>query len=144
MKKIKALMYAMLGIMMSVSTFRQGSYWMTAGIAFFAACAIAVTLNSIGRLEITWDELGVTLKKSPKPRQLLLWSEMQKLKVDHLGYHIKTKQANFRISQERMPKELLQLIRRHIRKNQPPQASPLTLKRGQVGLVGVQRSTKSR
>ena len=122
MKKIKALMYAMLGIMMSVSTFRQGSYWMAAGIAFFAACAIAVTLSSIGRLEITWDEVGVTLKKSPKPRQLLRWSEIQKLKVDHLGYHIKTKQANFRISKERMPKELLLEIRKSIRHNQRPTA----------------------
>jgi hypothetical protein len=118
MKQVKALMYAMLGIMMSVSTFQQGSYWMCAGIAFFSACAIAVTLSSIGRMEITWDEAGVTLKKSPKPRQLLRWSEMQKLKVDHLGYHIKTSHANFRISKERMPKELLQQIRRHIRHNQ--------------------------
>ena len=111
-------MYALLGIMMSISSFRQGSYWMCAGIALFSAGAIAVTLSSIGRLQISWDESGVTLKKSPKPAQRLPWSDLQKLKVDHLGYHIKTKRANFRISKERMPKQLLQQIRQHIRNNQ--------------------------
>ena len=90
---------------------------MAAGIAFFAACAIAVTLTSIGRLQITWDELGVTLTKRPKPPILLLWSDMQKLKVDHLGYHIKTRKTNFRISKDKMPKELLKKIRASIREN---------------------------
>ena len=117
MKKIKALMYAMLGLMMSISTFRQGSYWMTVGIAFFAACAIAVTLHSIGRLQISWDEIGVTLRKNPKPPILLQWSDMQKLKVDHLGYHIQTRQTNFRISKDKMPKELLKKVRASIRQN---------------------------
>ena len=45
MKKIKALIYAALGIMMSVSAVRQQNYLMAAGIAFFVACAIGVTLN---------------------------------------------------------------------------------------------------
>jgi hypothetical protein len=117
MKKIKALIYAVLGIMMSLSAFRQENYLMAAGIAFFVACAIAITLTSIGRLQITWDELGVTLSKRPKPPILLQWTDMQKLKVDHLGYHIKTRQTNFRISKDRMPKELLKKIRASIRNN---------------------------
>jgi hypothetical protein len=117
MKKIKALIYAALGIMMSVSAVRQQNYLMAAGIAFFVACAIGVTLNSIGRLQITWDEIGVTLSKKPKPPILLQWSDMQKLKVDHLGYHIQTRRTNFRISKDKMPKELLKKIRASIRKN---------------------------
>jgi hypothetical protein len=117
MKKIKALIYAALGIMMSVSAVRQQNYLMAAGIAFFVACAIGVTLNSIGRLQITWDEIGVTLRKKPKPPILLQWSDMQKLKVDHLGYHIQTRRTNFRISKDKMPKELLKKIRASIRKN---------------------------
>lgn len=117
MKKIKALIYAALGIMMSWSAFRQGNTLMAIGIAFFVACAIAITLTSIGRLQITWDELGVTLSKKPKPPILLQWSDMQKLKVDHLGYHIKTRQTNFRISKDKMPKELLKKIRASIREN---------------------------
>lgn len=117
MKKIKALIYAALGIMMSLSAVRQENYLMAAGIVFFVVCAIAVTLTSIGRLQITWDELGVTLTKKPKPPILLQWSDMQKLKVDHLGYHIKTRGTNFRISKDKMPKELLKKIRASIREN---------------------------
>lgn len=117
MKKIKALIYATLGAMMSISAVRQQNYLMAAGIVFFVACAIAVTLNSIGRLQITWDEIGVTLRKKPKPPILLQWSDMQKLKVDHLGYHIQTRQTNFRISKDKMPKELLKKVRASIRQN---------------------------
>ena len=122
MKKIKALIYAALGVMMSLSAYRQEHYWMAAGIAFFVACAIAITLTSIGRLQITWDELGVTISKKPKPPILLQWSDMQKLKVDHLGYHVKTRQTNFRISKDKMPKELLKKIRASIRENKAPSA----------------------
>ncbi len=117
MKKIKALIYAALGMMMRMSAVRQENYFMAVGIVFFVVCAIAVTLSSIGRLQITWDELGVTLSKKPKPPILLEWSDMQKIKVDHLGYHIQTKQTNFRISKERMPKELLKKIRVSIKAN---------------------------
>ncbi len=117
MKKIKALIYAALGVMMSISAVRQQNYLMAAGIVFFVACAIGVTLNSIGRLQITWDEIGVTLRKTPKPPILLQWSDMQKLKVDHLGYHIQTRQTNFRISKDKMPKELLKKVRASIREN---------------------------
>ena len=120
MKKIKALIYAALGIMMSVSAVRQENYFMAVGIVFFVACAIAVTLSSIGKLQITWDELGVTLSKKPRPPILLKWSDMQKIKVDHLGYHIQTRQTNFRIGKERMPKELLIQIRASIKKNKSP------------------------
>ncbi|KRP36087.1 MAG: hypothetical protein ABS34_08950 [Opitutaceae bacterium BACL24 MAG-120322-bin51] len=117
MKQIKALIYAALGIMMSISAVRQQNYLMAAGIVFFVVCAIGVTLNSIGRLQITWDEIGVTLLKKPKPPILLKWSDMQKLKVDHLGYHIQTRQTNFRISKDKMPKELLKKVRASIREN---------------------------
>jgi len=117
MKKIKALIYAALGIMMSLSAFRQENHLMTAGIAFFTICAIAVTLNSIGRLQISWDAIGVTLRKTPKPPILLQWSDMRKLKVDHLGYYIQTRQTNFRISKDKMPKELLKKVRASIREN---------------------------
>ena len=117
MKKIKALIYAALGFMMSLSAFRQENYLMAAGILFFVGCAIAITLNSIGRLQITWDELGVAISKKPKPPILLQWSDMQKLKVDHLGYHVQTRQTNFRISKDKMPKELLKKIRSSIREN---------------------------
>ena len=117
MKQIKALIYAALGIMMSISAVRQQNYLMAAGIVFFVACAIGVTLNTIGRLQITWDEIGVTLRKTPKPPILLQWSDMQKLKVDHLGYHIQTRQTNFRISKDKMPKELLKKVRASIREN---------------------------
>ena len=90
---------------------------MAVGIAFFVLCAISITLLSIGQMKITWDEIGITLTKRPKPATLLKWSDIQKLKVDHLGYHIKTRQTGFRVSKNNMPKELLQKIRTSIREN---------------------------
>ena len=117
MKKIKALIYSALGMMMCISAIRQENYLMAAGIGFFVACAIAITLTSIGRLQITWDELGVTLSKKPKPPVLLQCADMQKLKVDHLCYHIQTRQTNFRISNDKIPRELLKKIRNSIRAN---------------------------
>ena len=117
MKKAKALIYFVLGVMMCWFTVRQGNYLMAVGIAFFVLCAIAITLASIGQLEITWDDVGITLTKRPKPSTFIEWSDIQKMNVDHLGYHIKTAQTGFRISRHNMPKELLQKIRIHIREN---------------------------
>ena len=123
MKEAKALIYFVLGLMMCWSALRQGNYWMAVGIAFFVLCAISITLMSIGQTKITWDELGITLKKRPKPAVLLNWSDIQTLKVDHLGYHIKTNQTGFRVSKNNMPKELLQKIRASIRENSQTKAS---------------------
>jgi hypothetical protein len=117
MKKAKSLIYAFMGVLMCWSAIQQGHYLMATGIAFFVICAIAITLLSIGRLEITWDEVGITLRKRPRPSTFINWSDIRKLTVDHLGYHIKTPQTGFRISKHNMPKELLQKIRSSIREN---------------------------
>lgn len=93
------------------------NYWLAAGIGFFVACAIAVTLASFGSLQITWDEQGVTIKRNPKPPKFLAWSEMRKMKVDHMGYHVTGSHSSFRIRRENMPKELLLKIRESIREH---------------------------
>lgn len=117
MKKAKALIYAFMGILMCWSSIQREHYLFAAGIAFFVICAITITLLSIGRMEITWDDVGVTLTKRPKPATFINWSDIQQMKVDHLGYHVKTQTAGFRISRHNMPKELLQKIRASIRRN---------------------------
>lgn len=117
MKKAKALIYAFMGILMCWSALQRSHYLLAAGIVFFVASAIAITLLSIGQLEINWDDVGITLKKRPKPPTFINWSELRQLKVDHLGYHIKTPQTGFRISRHKMPKELLHKIRSSIREN---------------------------
>ena len=117
MKKVKALIYAFMGVLMCWSAIQRDHYLLTAGIVFFVACAIMITLFSIGRLEITWDDAGITLRKRPKPSTFIQWTDIKKLSVDHLGYNIKTPQTGFRISKHNMPKELLQKIRGSIRKN---------------------------
>lgn len=117
MKKAKALIYALMGILMCWSALQRGHYLLAAGIVFFVVCAIAITLLSIGRLEIAWDAIGITLRKRPKSPTFINWSDIQQLKVDHLGYHIKTPTTGFRISRHNMPKELLQKIRSSIREN---------------------------
>ncbi len=117
MKRSKALIYAFMGVLMCWSALQRSHYLLAAGIAFFVICAIAITLLSIGQLEITWDDVGITLKKRPKPPTFINWSDLRQLKVDHLGYHIKTPKTGFRISSHKMPKELLHKIRSSIREN---------------------------
>lgn len=117
MKKVKALIYAFMGVLMCWSAIQREHYFLAAGIIFFVAGAIAITLLSIGRLEITWDDVGITLRKRPKPSTFIHWSDIRHMKVDHLGYHVKTPTTGFRISKHNMPKELLQKVRENIKEN---------------------------
>ena len=120
MKKAKALIYAFMGALMCWSALQRDHYLLAVGIALFVTGAIVITLYSIGRLEIAWDERGVTLKRWPKAPTFVRWSDLHKLSVDHLGYHIRAKKTGFRISRHNMPKELLQKIRSSIRENREP------------------------
>lgn len=88
---------------------------MAIGIGFFALCAIAITLADFGRTKISWDDSGITLRRAMKPERFIRWSDLQKLRMDHLGYHVKSRGGNFRISKNKMPKDLLAEIRRNIR-----------------------------
>ncbi len=117
MKQVKALIYAFMGVLMCWSAIQRGHYFLAAGIILFVAGAIAITLLSIGRLEISWDDVGITLTKRPKPSTFIKWSDIRQMKVDHLGYHVKTSTAGFRISKHNMPKELLQKIRYSMKEN---------------------------
>jgi len=117
MKKVKALIYAFMGALMCWSALQRGHYLLAFGIVVFVGGAIAITLLSIGRLEITWDDVGITVTKRPKPPLFIKWSDIRQMKVDHLGYHVKTQKTGFRISKHNMPKELLQKIRNSIREN---------------------------
>lgn len=115
MRIARALTYAALGVLLVLINLKTNNPRMAAGIAFFVTCAIAITLANVGRTQITWDNTGVTVKRSPKPEKLIRWADMHKLKVDHLGYHILAKNGRFRISKDKMPPELLSEIRKHIR-----------------------------
>ena len=118
MKKIKALIYAFMGALMCWSALQRGHYVLAVGIALFVAGAIVITLLSIGRLEITWDDVGITVTKRPKPAIFIKWSDIRQMKVDHLGYHVKTPTTGFRVSKHNMPKELLQRIRNSMRNSE--------------------------
>jgi len=117
MRKIKANIYAVLGLTMCWASLRQGNYGIAAGVAVFVALAIWVTLASLGQTEIVWDEQGITVTKKPKPPKHLAWEDIRKLKVDHLGYQVFGRTADFRIRRETMPAELLAKIRQSIRQN---------------------------
>ena len=119
MKLARALIYAALGTLLVMINLKSGNTRMAGGIAFFVLCAIAITLANLGRTEISWDARGVTLKRSPKAPKFIRWSDMRKLKVDHLGYHVLARTGRFRISKENMPHELLAEIRKSIRSQEP-------------------------
>ena len=94
---------------------KTGNDRMAYGIGFFALCAITITLTDFGRTKISWNDSGITVQRAMKPERFIRWRDLQKLRVDHLGYHIKSRSGNFRIRKNRMPKDLLTEIRRHIR-----------------------------
>lgn len=118
MKIARALIYAALGALLVLINLKSGNTSMAAAIAFFVLCAIAITLVNLGRTEISWDTKGVTVRRIPKPPKFIRWSDMRKLKVDHLGYHVLARNGRFRISKEKMPPELLAEIRKSIRKRE--------------------------
>jgi len=115
MRIARALIYAALGGLLVLINVRSGNTQMAIGIAFFVCCAIAITLANVGKTQISWDDKGVTVKRIPKPPRFIRWSDMRKLKVDHLGYHVLARNGHFRISKEKMPPELLAEIRKAIR-----------------------------
>ncbi len=100
---------------MVIINLKTGNERMAYGIGFFALCAITITLTDFGRTKISWDPSGITVKRAMKPERFIRWADLQKLRVDHLGYHVKSRSGNFRISKNKMPKDLLAEIRRNIR-----------------------------
>ena len=115
MKLARALIYAALGGLMVLMNLKNGNDRMAYGIGFFALCAIIVALTDFGRTRISWDNSGITIKRAMKPERFIGWSELQKLRADHMGYHVKSRKGNFRISKNKMPKDLLAEIRRNTR-----------------------------
>lgn len=115
MKLARALIYAALGGLMLIINLKVGNHTMAYGIGFFALCAITITLTDFGRTKISWNDSGISIKRAMKPERFVRWCDLQKLRVDHLGYHVKSRSANFRISKNNMPQELLAEIRRNIR-----------------------------
>ncbi|MEN8661175.1 MAG: hypothetical protein ACN4GF_01655 [Lentimonas sp.] len=115
MRYIKAFVYALMGFIMCWNTFQKGHYVLTIPIALFTLCAIAITLASIGTRQITWDESGITIRKFPAAPRHIPWSSLEKMRVDHLGYHVRTRNSTFKISTKNMPESLLEQIRSSIK-----------------------------
>ena len=117
MRKIKALIYALLGGMIAWAYWQRGDAGWAIFISLFTLVIMALTLSSIGRLKISWDENGITLAAFPKKPRLLLWQDLEKLSLDHLGYHVRARNGRFKIRKNLMPDELLRRIKENIRIN---------------------------
>jgi len=117
MRKIKALIYALLGGMIAWGYWQRGDEGWAIFISLFALVIMALTLSSIGRLKISWDEKGITLAAFPKKPRLLLWQDLEKVSLDHLGYHVQARSGQFKIRKNVMPDELLRRIKENIRIN---------------------------
>jgi hypothetical protein len=114
MRKIKALIYALLGGMIAWGYWQRGDSGWAIFISLFTLVIIALTLSSIGRLKISWDEAGISLAAFPKKPRLLLWKDIEKLSLDHLGYHVRARNGQFKIRKNVMPDELLRRIKENI------------------------------
>ena len=116
MRKIKALIYALLGGMIAWGYWQRGDDKWAVFISLFTLVIVALTL-SIGRLKISWGEEGITLAAFPKKPRLLPWKEIEKVSLDHLGYHVQAKNEQFKIRKNLMPDDLLNRIKENIRLN---------------------------
>ena len=87
-------------------------------VGAFTLAMVALTLSTVGRLRISWDKEGIALSAFPKKPKQIRWEELEKVSLDHLGYHIKASSGHFKISKKVMPDDLLKRIKENIRKNQ--------------------------
>ena len=123
MRKIKALIYAILGGMIAWGYWQRGDESWAILISLFTLVVMALTLSSIGRLKISWDEEGITLAAFPKKPRLLLWQDLEKISLDHLGYHVQAGNGQFKVRKNVMPDDLLYRIKENIRLNTKMQAN---------------------
>jgi hypothetical protein len=117
MRKIKALIYALLGGMVAWGYLQRGSLGIAAAVMLFSLAMVALTLSTIGRVKISWDKHGITLSTFPKKPTFIRWSDLEKVRLDHLGYHVQASNGRFKIRQKAMPQDLLQRIKENIRIN---------------------------
>ena len=117
MRKIKALIYAILGGMIAWRYWQRENAEWAIFTSLITLVIIALTLSSIGRLKISWNDEGITLAAFPKKPRLLSWQDIEKVSLDHLGYHVKARNGQFKIRKNVMPDELLQRIKENIRIN---------------------------
>ena len=117
MRKIKALIYVLLGGMIAWGYWQRGDEGWAIFISLFTLVIMALTLSLIGRLKISWDKEGISLAAFPKKPRLLLWQDLEKVSLDHLGYHVRARNGRFKIRKNVMPDELLHTIKENIRIN---------------------------
>ena len=118
MRKIKALIYTLLGGMIVWGYIQRGNEKMAALVSIFSVLSIALTLSPFGRMRISWNDIGITLRVFPKKPKNILWTDLEKITLDHLGYHIIARTGRFKIRRVIMPNELLLKIKESIKKNQ--------------------------
>ena len=118
MRKIKAFIYILLGGMIAWGYLQRGNEKMAALVSIFSVLSIALTLSPIGRMRISWNDTVITLKVFPKKPKKILWTDLEKITLDHLGYHIIARTGRFKIRRVIMPNELLLKIKESIKKNQ--------------------------
>ena len=116
-RKVKATIYGTLGAMLAWSWVQQGHYGLALTITLFTATAVGLTLSAFGKTRIDWDDSGITVRSAPAKPKHHPWSSIEKLKVDHLGYHILTRHGRVRISRRNMPDSLRDRVRSAIREN---------------------------
>ena len=97
---------------------QRGNEKMAALVSIFSVLSITLTLSPIGRMRISWNDKVITLNVFPKKPKKILWTDLEKITLDHLGYHIIARTGRFKISRVNMPNELLLKIKESIKKNQ--------------------------
>lgn len=117
MRRIKALIYALLGGMVAWGYWQRDSFGLAIFIALFTLMIMTLTLSSIGRIKISWNDEGIILAAFPKKPKHIRWEDLEKVTLDHLGYHVEASSGRFKIRKKVMPENLLRRIKENIRIN---------------------------
>jgi hypothetical protein len=118
MRKIKALIYAILGGMVGWAYWQRGDTGLAVFIVLFTVGIIALMFSSLGKMRLSWDKEGISLTAFPRKPKLIHWEDLEKVSSDHLGYHVQATSGRFKIRKATMPENLLKRIKENIRLNQ--------------------------
>jgi hypothetical protein len=117
MRQAKAIIYLLLGGMVAWGYGQRGELGFSLFVGLFTLLMVGLTLSSIGRLRIRWDDQGVILSAFPRKPRVIPWGSVERVSLDHLGYHIRAREGRFTIRKRSMPEDLLRRLRAAAKQN---------------------------
>lgn len=78
MRRIRALIYILLGGMVAYSYLQRDNLVMAIFISVFTLLVVALTLSKIGQMKISWDDDGIKINVFPKKPVVIGWRSLRR------------------------------------------------------------------